>query len=317
MGTSVHLLNSQGEFDKAAHYLPSYSYQSQSVKGIKIAGKQYKICQLADDTNILLENLSCLEEAINHFNAFQKFSGLKLNMEKTVVMPLGPFQNISISLPDWLKELSINLDSFQTLGVWYSTDAAEKTKRNFDEKLRKVEAILKIWKQHNLSWKGRIVIIKSLLLSQFTHLFSMLHTPPYVLDQLKKLILNILWNNIPPRVNYETMIANIKDGVLKLPDIINFHNAQKAFWIKGLQTSGGKWKKLFFILSNLNSLLLDHKLQVSDISTCKIGSFHHQVLNCWYDIKSTQPLIMRVMRVCFMNKFILVNNVPLTPRMLG
>ena len=31
---------------------------------------------------------------------------------------------------------------------------------NFDEKLRKVEAIIQIWKQHNFSWKGRIVIIK-------------------------------------------------------------------------------------------------------------------------------------------------------------
>ena len=51
-------------------------------------------------------------------------------------------------------------------------------------------------------------------------------------------------------------------------------------------------KKLFFILSNLYSLLLDHKLQVFFISTFKIGSFHHQVLNFWYDIKSTQPLTM-------------------------
>ena len=120
----------------------------------------------------------------------------------------------------------------------------------------------------------------------------MLYTPPYVLDKLKKLILNLLWNNKSPRVKYETIIANIKDGGLKLPDITSFHNAQKALWIKRLQTNGGNWKKLFFILSNLNPLLLDHKLQVSDISTCKIGSFHHQVLNCWYDIKSTQPLTM-------------------------
>ena len=171
------------------------------------------------------------------------------------------------------------MDSFQTLGVWFSTDAAERTKRNFDEKLRKVEGIIQIWKQRYLSWKGRIVIIKSLILSQFTHLFSMVYTPPYVLSKLKKLILTFLRNNKPTRVKYETIIANIKDGGLKLPDITSFHNAQKAFWIKRLQTNGGNWKKLFFILSNLNPLLLDHKLQVSDISTCKIGSFHHQVLN--------------------------------------
>ena len=71
----------------------------------------------------------------------------------------------------------------------------------------------------------------------------MLYTPPYVLDKLKKLILNFLWNNKPSRVKYETMIANMKDGGLKLPDITSFHNAQKIFWIKRLQTSEGKWKK--------------------------------------------------------------------------
>ena len=306
-------------FILASEVIALYLKSDKSVKGIKIAGTEYKICQLADDTTIFLENLSCLEEAINHFNAFQKNSGLKLNMEKTVIIPLGPFRNTSISLPDWLKELRINLDFFQTLGIWFSTDALERTKRNFDEKLRKVEAIIQIWKQRNLSWKGRIVIIKSLILSQFTHLFSMLYTPPYVLDKLKKLILNFLWNNKPSRVKYETMIANIKDGGLKLPDITSFHNAQKIFWIKRLQTSEGKWKKLFFVLSSLNCLLLDHKLQVSDISTCEIGSFHHQVLNCWYNIKSLQPLTMIELynEYVFMNKYILVNNAPLTPRVLG
>ena len=92
-------------------------------------------------------------------------------------------------------------------------------------------------------------IITSLILSQFTYLFSMLYTPPNVLNKLKKLILNLLWNNKPPRIKYDTMIANIKDGGLKLPDITSFHNAQKAFWIKSLQTSGGKWKKLFIPLT--------------------------------------------------------------------
>ena len=86
-------------FILVAEIISLYLKSDKSVKGIKIAGTEYKICQLADDTTIFLENISGLKEAINHFNAFQKISGLKLNME-TVVIPLGPFRNISISLPD-------------------------------------------------------------------------------------------------------------------------------------------------------------------------------------------------------------------------
>ena len=67
-----------------------YLKSDKSIKGIKIARTESKICQLASDTTIFLETLSCLEEAINLSNAFQKTSGLKLNMEKTVVIPLGP-----------------------------------------------------------------------------------------------------------------------------------------------------------------------------------------------------------------------------------
>ena len=53
---------------------------------------------------------------------------------------------------------------------------------------------------------------------------------------------------------------------------------------------------------------------MSDISTGKIGSFHHHILNCWYNFKSTQP---HTMVEQYNNKFILVNNAHLTPRRLG
>ena len=95
---------------------------------------------------------------------------------------------------------------------------------------------------------------------------------------------------------------------------------KKSFGLKDCRQVKVNGKKIFFVLSSLNCLLLDHKLQVSDISTCKIGSFHHQVLNCWYNIKSLQPLTMIELynEYLFMNKYtILVNNAPLTPRMLG
>ena len=92
-------------FILVAEIISLYLKSDKSVKVIKIAETEYKICQLADDTTIFLENLSGIEEDINHFNAFPKISGLKLNMENTVLIPLGPFRNISISLPDRLKEL--------------------------------------------------------------------------------------------------------------------------------------------------------------------------------------------------------------------
>ena len=87
--------------------------------------------------------------------------------------------------------------------------------------------MLETWRQGNLSWKGRIMIIKTLILSQVTHLLSMLFTPKSFLEKIDKSIFNFLWQNKPPRIKRETIIASIEDGGLRMPDIYAFHQAQK------------------------------------------------------------------------------------------
>ena len=77
--------------------------------------------------------------------------------------------------------------------------------------LKKAETIINIWKQQSLSWKGKIMVIKSLILSQFSHLFTMIYTTQYILDRLQKTILNFMWYNKPAR-KFETIIAKIDRG---------------------------------------------------------------------------------------------------------
>ena len=200
------------------------------IQGIMVGETEYKICQMADDTTLFVKSIDSM--AIKVFQEFELVSGLKLNLDKTEVIPLGHFRHVELPLPKHLCELKINKKAFKTLGIWFTPTIGEASKLNFDNRLKKAEIIINIWNQRSLSWKGKIMVIKSLILSQFSHLFTMIYTPKYILDRLQKAILNFMWDNKPPRIKFETIIAKTDQGGLKLPDIIAFHNAQKYLGLK-------------------------------------------------------------------------------------
>ena len=63
---------------------------SDKVKGISVNERELKIGQYADDTFLLLDGtVSSLNESLHILNSFQKYSGLKINMEKTLAIWLG------------------------------------------------------------------------------------------------------------------------------------------------------------------------------------------------------------------------------------
>ena len=290
------------------------------VKGISIGKYNYKICQLADDTTIFVKDIHSLKVSIDDFQKFEKVSGLKLNLDKTEIIPLGPNRVEDLSLPKDLCKLKINKNAFKTLGIWFSSNLEESIELNFEGRLKKIEAILSIWKQRSLSWLGRIMIIKTLLLSQITHLLSMIYTPKSILDKVDNLMFKFLWNDKPPRIKRNTIIARIKDGGLKMPDIYSFHEAQKIMWIKRLILNDkGKWQNLFFELTRFDKNLLDHKLPHTYLQKYQECKFHHQVLNAWYNIKSKPPNSIQDIENenVFLNKYITTNNSPIHPSMLG
>ena len=122
--------------------------------------------------------------SIIQFLKFEKMSGLKLNLEKCEIIELGSMTIKQSDVPKQLAKLKMNRSIFKTLGIWFAKDPKQCIKLNYDGCLKKIKCMLQVWKQRNLSWKGRIMIIKTHVLSQVTHLFSMTYTPLKFLEQL-------------------------------------------------------------------------------------------------------------------------------------
>ena len=67
---------------------------------------------MAGDTTLLLANIASLSTSINILNKFGACSGLKLNLQKTEIIPIGKAQSKHINLPDHLKLIKVNNGPF-------------------------------------------------------------------------------------------------------------------------------------------------------------------------------------------------------------
>ena len=275
-----------------------------SIRGINIKGTEFKIAQLADDTTVFLSDMWSLKQVISRFNKFGLISGLKVNLDKTEIVPLGG-QHIQLSqLKGILQGIKIVKGPFKTLGIWFTQDENLCTHLNFNERLENIKKVLSIWKSRCLSWKGRITILKTLIVPKLIHLFSTIHIPHSILEKIDKLFLDFLWLGKPARVKKSTIIRDYAEGGLKMPDIYSIHASQKLIWIKRLvDNNDRKWKTLTRLLMGIDCTMLHFKLPEKKYKQCAKTMFYQQLVNCWYVLKSRRPIHSKEI----LNEFLLYN----------
>ena len=158
--------------------------QNEKIKGIKIDGIDHKISQFADDTNFSI--LFCNESFFELFNLLDRFhciSGLKINYDKTEILRIGSLKNSSAKIYTQ-KPLKWTLDPVLNLGIKFSL-CEDMTDINFSPLIKKIQLLTNIWETRDLTWLGKIAIIKSLLLSQLIYRFATLSSPK--VDMLKEI----------------------------------------------------------------------------------------------------------------------------------
>ena len=130
------------------------------IQGIKIKNAEVKLSLFADDMTCFLRNKSSYQHLSCSLECFSKFSGLKLNEEKTEFFRLG-VHNLCEEFPCKFK-LSI-----QILGVHFDYDELSREKANFEATLKSIKRTLSMWKWRGLTLIGRIQIVKSFAVPKF------------------------------------------------------------------------------------------------------------------------------------------------------
>ena len=277
------------------------------IKGLEINKIKFCISQLADDTTLFLKDDESLKRALFILDELKKCSGLKLNKSKTEIFYLG---NTNHRPNNTVCGINIVTSGFKCLGIHFLRDKNEMYARNLLDRFNKFKSVLAIWNTRDLSLKGKITILKSQAISQLLYATSVLHVPDNFIKDVDKEIIKFVWNNKIPKIKTSTMINDIANGGLKLPDFKSMINCQKIMWVKRLlEPQNLKWKNLAL-----------HQMQIEkDDLKCKLATqfipqqtqFYDQVLRAWYDFYSIEPHPKDTCNeALFKNKFILVYNMP-------
>lgn len=266
------------------------------IRGIEIEGHSNKISQFADDATLtILFCRSSLQAVIETFDQFEIVSGLKVNYDKTEILRIGSIRNSNAKIYTGRK-LHWTNDPVKLLGISITTDKNTLLDTNFEPLIKKIENIIKVWKQRQLTIYGKSLIIKTLLVSQLVYRLSVLPTPKSAYFQkLNNIIYGFLWNNKPPRISRNTLIGPINWGGINMVHVENKEKALKIAWVKRLLAEGnqGSWKILasrhfpdngkIIWSGNLNSQDL-HELSIKNL-------FWKNVLAAWceFNYKCLNP----------------------------
>ncbi|XP_009599850.2 uncharacterized protein [Nicotiana tomentosiformis] len=188
---------------------------------------------LADDTLVFcdadMDQLTCLKQVLQWF---QIISGLKINLGKCEIFPVGEVANI-----DALSHvLGCKMGSLPTTYLGLPLGALKKDTTVWNPVIERVEKRLAGWQKRYLSKGGKEVLIKSTLSSIPTYYLSLLQAPVSITEKLERLQRNFLWDAADGTrkfhlVNWQTVTSPKKWGGLGVKDLRVFNRALLGKWL--------------------------------------------------------------------------------------
>jgi len=79
---------------------------------------------------------------------------------------------------------------------------------NWETKLQKIQRMVDNWKKRNLTLFGRVLIVKTLLISQVINLITYCSVPQPIIKRLDKILYNFLWNSKIDKIKREIVIQD-------------------------------------------------------------------------------------------------------------
>ena len=165
------------------------------LSGIRVAngrGEDLLISHLlyADDTLIFCEDdIEQLKFLSWFLMWFEAMSGLKINLTKSEIIPIGPVNN----LVELASELGCNIGSLPTSYLGLPLGVKHKALGVWDSIEERYRKRLAAWKTQYISKGGRITLIRSTLSSLQIYHLSLFRMPQKVRVRLERIQRQFLW----------------------------------------------------------------------------------------------------------------------------
>ena len=186
------------------------------IEGFRLPGAgglQFKVSQYADDATLFVKTERSLCRLLQIVELYERGSGAKLNTSKSEAMWLGRWRCNGAS-PfglNWVTKLRI-------LGVHFSNGLVSVESENWRAKLDKLELVLNLWKQRDLSFLGRALIVNILGASRFYHVAKIISPPNWVCERFDRLVWSFIWKGKMENVSRKRCCAPFELGGLNVVD---------------------------------------------------------------------------------------------------
>ena len=104
------------------------------------------------------------------------------------------------------------------------------------------------WKNRDLTPLGRIIVLKSLVVSVATHLFLCIPgIDNNTVKEINSLFFSFVWNGKRDKVKRTTMCQPYVNGGLRMIDVQKFISSLKITWMRKIFNSESSWKRLLVL----------------------------------------------------------------------
>ena len=207
----------------------------------------YKITQFADDTTLILDGSErSLLSALNTIEIFGTISGLKMNKSKTKLIWIGR-KKFSKEKINTNQNLEWGVTEFIFWGIHFSVDLNNMPEINYPKVVTKIEKLLNGWNRRRMTPIGKIIVIKTLAVSQLNHIIMTCPTggTKYI-KELEKKFYAFLWEGKPDKIKRTNLTQNYQKGGLKMINLSLFIKAMKSTWIRRIvKSTNSPWATLF------------------------------------------------------------------------
>ena len=148
-----------------------------------------------------------------------------------------------------------------------------------------MKKLTNIWSSRGLSIYGKVIIIKSLLISKLVYVSSLLPTPSNIIKQVNHIIFSFLWRG-KDKTTRLSAINTLEEGGIKMIDIESMIKALRLAWLKRIfNNNDSSWKfYLIHLLKQLGDLLIfECNYTIKDLPT--MPTFYRELLFCWSEFR--------------------------------
>ena len=162
---------------------------------------------------------------------FEAFSGLKINLNKSVIIPLGRVDNVELLA----AELGCGVGFLPTTYLGLPLGAPHRAVGIWDSMEERFRKRLSSWKRQYISKGGRLTLIRSSLSSLPIYFLSLFRIPKSVCSRLEKIQRDFLWGggNLERKlhlVNWKTVCQEKSRGGLGVRGLSLMNQALLCKW---------------------------------------------------------------------------------------